>query len=78
MPRKGGSRPVVGRVGYLSLCVLVTRGEWIFTPGYSVEMGEKKGGRLPRPLTGPSSSVMFSVLHIPRRGCRASALMAGR
>ena len=27
---KGGSRPVVGRVGYLRLCPLATRGEWIF------------------------------------------------
>ena len=29
--RKGGSRAVVGRVGYLRLCPLATRGEWIFT-----------------------------------------------
>jgi len=28
---KGGSRPVVGRVGYLRLCPLATWGEWIFT-----------------------------------------------
>jgi hypothetical protein len=28
--RKGGSRPVVGRVRYLRLCPLATRGEWIF------------------------------------------------
>jgi hypothetical protein len=27
---KGGRRPVAGRVGYLRLCPLATRGEWIF------------------------------------------------
>ncbi len=52
--RKGGSRPVVGRVGYLRLCPLATRGGWLFTSGPILPASI--GARLPEGKPAPLRS----------------------